>query len=451
MTRRPNLTIDTAAATASRKRPTKDNARNIRQQQIQRDQNIQQSVNQVAVQPARVSIQTLDNHASSHTAYATGSVEDDGLNTPTMDQGYYELDDTGVHHAYYVDDASDQDSHNYAEHGAFEGSYHSEEDDDAELYDEEDDMSGDFDDSGEESGLSTPKTPDEDISFDHVYALYRFDATQEGQLTVRRDTRLQLLDDSNTYWWLVRTEHDGAVGYIPAENIETPYERLSRLNRSRNVKLLLPKEDDLHPSAKGGGRRGHPPRGLSVKFNAQLAQVTEFIKDANSEDELDLYSSDQMEMDEEDNENDDISLSGEEESTELDKSSKRRDWSRRNKRISDDSLRDQVNGSYDPNNDDEQLSTPLSWTESELDSNTSFDPYSDYVDALSPQMAEYPSACVLRVFAGNLPQAPPYKNVVVTDKTTASAMVKQAVRRFKLEDQQYNEYYISIVTQGSGK
>ncbi|KAI9591118.1 hypothetical protein BDF19DRAFT_389790, partial [Syncephalis fuscata] len=124
-------------------------------------------------------------------------------------------------------------------------SYPSEEDD-MELYDEEGDLAEDFDDSGEESGLSTPKTPDEDISFDHVYALYRFDATQEGQLTVRRDTRLQLLDDSNTYWWLVRTEDDGAVGYIPAENIETPYERLSRLNRSRNVKLLLPSKDDSH-------------------------------------------------------------------------------------------------------------------------------------------------------------------------------------------------------------
>ncbi|KAI9591117.1 hypothetical protein BDF19DRAFT_291606 [Syncephalis fuscata] len=129
---------------------------------------------------------------------------------------------------------------------------------------------------------------------------------------------------------------------------------------------------------------------------------------------------------------------------------KRRDWSRRNKRVSDDSLKDQMSGSYDPNNDDEQVSTPLSWTESELDSNASFDPYGDYVDALSPQMAEYPSACVLRVFAGNLPLAPPYKNVVVTDKTTAAAMVRQAVRRFKLEDQQYSDYYISIVTQGSG-
>ncbi|RKP23962.1 hypothetical protein SYNPS1DRAFT_23942, partial [Syncephalis pseudoplumigaleata] len=343
MTRRPNLTIDTAAAAASRKRPAKDNARTVRQQQIQRDQHIQQSVSQVTIQPARVSMQTLDTQSPSHTAYASGSIEDDGLSTPTMEQGYYEMEeDAGVHHAYYVDDAGEHGSHAYSEHADYAGSYPSEDDDDdeeeeeGELYDEEGELAGEFDDSGEESGLSTPKTPDEDISFEHVYALYRFDATQEGQLTVRRDTRLQLLDDSNTYWWLVRTENDGAVGYIPAENIETPYERLSRLNRSRNVKLLLPKDEDLHPSAKGGGRRGRPPRGLSVKFNAQLAQVTEFIKDPETDEELELYSSDQMEADEEADDNEDVSLNGEEDEatapSEGERSLKRRDWSRRSKR-----------------------------------------------------------------------------------------------------------------------
>lgn len=35
--------------------------------------------------------------------------------------------------------------------------------------------------------------------------------------------------------WLVRVLRSQEVGYIPAENIETPFERLARLNKHRNV------------------------------------------------------------------------------------------------------------------------------------------------------------------------------------------------------------------------
>lgn len=64
-----------------------------------------------------------------------------------------------------------------------------------------------------------------------------------------------LLDDSNSYWWLVRVVKDGSIGeylsvyistilltqsgYLPAEHIETPTERLARLNKHRNVDVCL--------------------------------------------------------------------------------------------------------------------------------------------------------------------------------------------------------------------
>jgi hypothetical protein len=54
---------------------------------------------------------------------------------------------------------------------------------------------------------------------------------------------LILLDDTNSYWWLVKVLKTEEVGYIPAENIETPFERLARLNKYRNVdvsRLWLP-------------------------------------------------------------------------------------------------------------------------------------------------------------------------------------------------------------------
>lgn len=60
-------------------------------------------------------------------------------------------------------------------------------------------------------------------------------STSEGQASVVKGDSLVLLDDSNSYWWLVNVLKTEEVGYIPAENIETPFERLARLNKLRNV------------------------------------------------------------------------------------------------------------------------------------------------------------------------------------------------------------------------
>lgn len=87
----------------------------------------------------------------------------------------------------------------------------------------------------EDSPIS-PLDENEPIDFSLVYALHTFVATLEGQVCVIRGDNLQLLDDSNSYWWLVKCVKTDEIGYIPAENIETPYERLARLNRQRNAK-----------------------------------------------------------------------------------------------------------------------------------------------------------------------------------------------------------------------
>lgn len=75
----------------------------------------------------------------------------------------------------------------------------------------------------------------EDIDFDFVYALHTFVATVEGQANAIKGDTMVLLDDSNSYWWLVRVVKDSSIGYLPAEHIETPTERLARLNKHRNV------------------------------------------------------------------------------------------------------------------------------------------------------------------------------------------------------------------------
>ncbi|KAN0075763.1 hypothetical protein V8E54_007033 [Elaphomyces granulatus] len=82
---------------------------------------------------------------------------------------------------------------------------------------------------------SSPSIDDEDIDFEFVYALHTFVATVEGQANASKGETMVLLDDSNSYWWLVRVVKDGSIGYLPAEHIETPTERLARLNKHRNI------------------------------------------------------------------------------------------------------------------------------------------------------------------------------------------------------------------------
>ncbi|KAM7195002.1 hypothetical protein V8F20_007728 [Naviculisporaceae sp. PSN 640] len=77
----------------------------------------------------------------------------------------------------------------------------------------------------------------EDIDFELVYALHTFVATVDGQANATKGDAMVLLDDSNSYWWLVRVVKDASIGYLPAEHIETPTERLARLNKHRNIDL----------------------------------------------------------------------------------------------------------------------------------------------------------------------------------------------------------------------
>ncbi|KIK62074.1 hypothetical protein GYMLUDRAFT_73034 [Collybiopsis luxurians FD-317 M1] len=96
-----------------------------------------------------------------------------------------------------------------------------------------------------DDGSSSLSIPNESIDFDLVYSLHSFAATVEGQANVVKGDSLFLMDDSNSYWWLVRVLKTQEVGYIPAENIETPFERLARLNKHRNVDLASATQAEL--------------------------------------------------------------------------------------------------------------------------------------------------------------------------------------------------------------
>ncbi|RSL41744.1 hypothetical protein CEP54_015722 [Fusarium duplospermum] len=119
---------------------------------------------------------------------------------------------------------------------------------------DEGDLDGDADDLDDDMMdkiSSSPSIEDEDIDFEFVYALHTFVATVEGQANATKGDTMVLLDDSNSYWWLVRVVKDSSIGYLPAEHIETPTERLARLNKHRNVDLsatMLGDQTDKKPA-----------------------------------------------------------------------------------------------------------------------------------------------------------------------------------------------------------
>ena len=114
---------------------------------------------------------------------------------------------------------------------------HSVLEDDSDEGEMQDDM--DYLDEDDDDGSSSLSIPNESIDFDLVYSLHSFAATVEGQANVVKGDSLILMDDTNSYWWLVRVLKTQEVGYIPAENIETPFERLARLNKHRNVDVRI--------------------------------------------------------------------------------------------------------------------------------------------------------------------------------------------------------------------
>lgn len=69
----------------------------------------------------------------------------------------------------------------------------------------------------------------EDIDFEFVYALHTFVATVEGQANATKGDTMVLLDDSNSYWWLVRVVKDSSIGELSQAWGHAHTNRLSRL------------------------------------------------------------------------------------------------------------------------------------------------------------------------------------------------------------------------------
>lgn len=114
----------------------------------------------------------------------------------------------------------------FLDHGTAEASTEpTDEDDDRSWEDEDTDEDSDYSDDDQDDFSITAESRFldsgwggeclrelEDIDFEFVYALHTFVATVEGQANATKGDTMVLLDDSNSYWWLVRVVKDGSIG-----------------------------------------------------------------------------------------------------------------------------------------------------------------------------------------------------------------------------------------------
>ncbi|ORX45157.1 hypothetical protein BCR36DRAFT_333430 [Piromyces finnis] len=168
-----------------------------------------------------------------------------------------------------------------------------------EAEDFEDDYSDD-DDYDLESPVSDLDIDISEIDFSKVYAYHTFIANVEGQICVQKDDVLDLLDDTHDYWWLVRCISTNEIGYLPADNIELPYERVARANRFKNVQVaaVMP-QDTLHR---------YKERTKKIKFSATPPTI-HIVENRQDFEDYDEYGSDEgpfygEEEEEDDDDND---------------------------------------------------------------------------------------------------------------------------------------------------
>jgi hypothetical protein len=161
------------------------------------------------------------------------SIDDDQARVPENTTVELELSDTkslrsvnqcgpGVEECYF-DDRSSGDER---DSGEIDSNWDDEDDNDYRMtfpYDLYGDEANNDDDDDDPFGLEDSRHVDsgwggeclqdtEDIDFEFVYALHTFVATVEGQANATKGDTMVLLDDSNSYWWLVRVVKDSSIG-----------------------------------------------------------------------------------------------------------------------------------------------------------------------------------------------------------------------------------------------
>lgn len=70
-----------------------------------------------------------------------------------------------------------------------------------------------------------------------VKALFDYEASDEGQLSIKAGTVLELLDDSNPDWW--EGELNGRTGYFPKDYVELVQPNLPQTAHPSNISFFI--------------------------------------------------------------------------------------------------------------------------------------------------------------------------------------------------------------------
>ncbi|KAG0798769.1 hypothetical protein G6F22_003893 [Rhizopus arrhizus] len=313
-----------------------------------------------------------------------------------------------------TDEEEEEDNANaYFHHPERRLSRTSKEIDEEEHYmSEEEELMNEDDDA---SSVSSPSSiPDDNIDFDLVYALHTFVATVEGQASVVKGDALNLLEDTNIYWWLVEVLTTSEVGYIPAENIETPYERLARLNKHRNEEITSPVHYDLSPLSEL-----HP-----------LANNTRRVTIADECDVFHFEVESEGEDDDED-ENNGMEIYTKEEDQVESEEETRQSMLIENTEHPQNMYQDNTNINKDAQTSIENSN--LEQTNQEK---------------LEMEALQDATLQEIRVFAGNINQGPTFHTFSITHQTSADELVRLAVSQFGLQEEHDHsatiEYYVAV-------
>ncbi|AMD19089.1 HBR188Cp [Eremothecium sinecaudum] len=175
--------------------------------------------------------------------------------------------------------------------------------------DSSDDVEGQLDSSDEDSAKCPeleeddngdeyiPLPPPQELDPSKLYALYAFQGQDPSYCQLEQDQDCVLLNDQDSYWWLVKRCSDGKIGFAPAELLETFPERLARLNcwKNENLSSHGTPEDVTEPPKSSEYDIESPMKTLdenakSVSFNEVVAYAERYIQLSASDDNIEVDS-----------------------------------------------------------------------------------------------------------------------------------------------------------------
>ncbi|KAI8799935.1 hypothetical protein BJ742DRAFT_780911 [Cladochytrium replicatum] len=309
---------------------------------------------------------------------------------------------------------------------------------------------------------------DEDhIDFSNVYALHTFVANLEGQVCVLKGDSLELLDDSNSYWWLVKCIKTDEIGYIPAENVETPFERLARLNRQRNIEISAPNSEEIlntdnpehlsYALTQYDSMTAFPRKPNTRGVNIIFAELPLSVHPTEYDDDDDEYESDEdVPGNATGLQNSENPLMGSRSNSQPGPSDRSEGggFGFMGKKTNNSSIaRVTIGQSFikrilgggkvkkqpPPFNTEVQRQGSITSLNSDSSSDTS---------SLNGGASKGPGQepiNVVRIFAGNVDLKATFKTVALTKSMTVGELLNASLRRFRVPETSINEYYVSVL------